>query len=355
MRITFFEGARPADAVRRPPNPLTSDSAPPAQGLSSNFSVYLDLVRFLAALSVVLQHTWWQFSPADHIDFPGHEAVVFFFVLSGYVISYTASRPGMTLATYVQHRIARIVPVAWTALLIGLGLAWHKGQDALVPTLANMAFLGQSGLGWIEAPDNMAYWSLNYEVWYYAIFGAWLFAPPRYRKPLVALMMVLAGPKIVMLLPVWLMGVWLVKHMPVLGRGQAWAVFAATIVATALLWLFDVSDLIRAWFYHVCPPAWRAHHSTQVIYDLLLGVIVTAHFAAAARLAPGFAWLQRCARPIRYLAGLSFSMYAFHGPLGEVYRPGMHPIVFYTALAVGVFVLAQLTERRVGWFRRLLA
>jgi peptidoglycan/LPS O-acetylase OafA/YrhL len=319
--------------------------------LSKAFSVYLDLLRFLAALSVILHHTFAQFAS---LEFPGHEAVVVFFVLSGYVITLTASRPGMTLSTYLQHRVARIVPVAWVALLLGLILSISKGELPLAATLANMFFLGQSGFGWFEAPLNVAFWSLNYEVWYYVIFAAWIYSPPRYRTVLTIVAMVIAGPKILMLFPVWLMGVWLYRKMPALDQGPALAMYWGTLVLAALLWAFDVSDLLRAWLYHIFAPAWRAHHSTQLIYDILLGFIVTAHLAAAASVVPRFDWLTRFETPIRYLAGFSFSMYAFHGPLGELYQQGMSPVLFYAAMAIGIFLLAQMTERQVTFFRSLL-
>lgn len=316
------------------------------------FSIYLDLIRFFAAISVLLQHTWDQAFPNAHVDFPGHEAVVMFFVLSGYVITYTALRPGVTLSTYLQHRIARIVPVAWAALSIGLVLALTNDTAPLGSTLTNMVFLGQSGVGRTEATYNPAYWSLNYEVWYYLIFAAWVFAG-RYRLVLTALAMAIAGPKIVMLLPVWLMGVWLNRKMPTFGQGFAVTLFMATLVLGTIMWRFDVSDLLRAWLYHVCPAAWHAHHSTQVLYDLLLGVVVTAHFCAAANMRFGLGWLIHVERPIRYLAGFSFSIYAFHGPLGALYGNSPHPAVFYAGLALGIFVLAQLTERRVAFYRQL--
>lgn len=329
--------------------------APAAGAIPPAFSVYLDLVRFLAAVSVVLYHTWKQFFPDSHIKFPGHEAVVIFFVLSGYVITYTALRPGVTLPVYVQHRIARIVPVAWAALALGFVLSLAKGQFPLAPTLRNMIFLGQSGLWWQEAPINPPFWSLNYEVWYYVIFGAWLYSPARYRKWTVAGAMLVAGPKILLLFPVWLMGVWLFRRMPALSLRQALPLFVLTLGLASLLCWGEVSDALRSWLYRVFPPAWRLHYSTQFLYDTLLGIVVTAHFAAAAALAPKFNWVLRLEKPIRYLAGFSFSIYVFHAPLGELYYPGMNPVLFYAELAACMFILAQLTERRVGFFRRLLA
>jgi peptidoglycan/LPS O-acetylase OafA/YrhL len=317
-------------------------------------SIYLDLVRFLAAVSVVLYHTWTQFFPDSKIKFPGHEAVVVFFVLSGYVIAHAASRPGVTFNIYLQHRVARIVPVAWLALALAFVLSLAKGEFPLFQTMVNLAFSGQAGFWWIEAPINPPFWSLNYEVWYYVVFAAWLYTPRKYRLLATGIAMLIAGPKILLLMPVWLMGVWLYRAMPAMNRATAACLFMVTlIVAAALCWL-DVSDALRSWLYRVFPPAWHFHYSTQFLYDILLGIVVSLHFAAVAALGSVTGLLPRLERPIRYMAGFTFSLYVFHAPLGELYRPGMHPLLFYGEMAACVFVLAQLTERRVGFYRKLL-
>lgn len=338
---------------RRKSSAPGSSAAASPEKIPHAFSVYLDIVRLVAAVNVVLFHTWHRFYPDSSIRFPGHEAVVVFFVLSGYVIAYAASRPGVTLSIYLQHRIARIVPVAWAALALGLALSLEKGEPAFWPTVRNMVFLGQSGLWWTEAPLNSPFWSLNYEVWYYVIFAAWLYSPQRYRNWLVAAAMLIAGPKILLLFPIWLMGVRLYRRMPALSQRRAWTWYVASLCVAGLLFWFNIADLLRAWLYAVCPPAWRLHYSTKFVYDILLGLVVTVHFAAAAVIAPAFRWMKKLEKPIRYLAGFSFSIYVFHEPLSNRLFPGMTPVLFYAELAACIFILGQLTERRVGFFRRL--
>lgn len=331
------------------------------RGIDPGMSLYLDLIRFLAAVMVMVGHTWHLFHPGPETKFPGHEAVVVFFVLSGYVIAHAATRPGVTLGIYVQHRMARILPVAWLALLLAFVLATavpglNEEPGLLAHTLANLVFLGQSGWGWMDAPLNSPYWSLNYEVWYYAIFGTWLFVR-RHRWLWLGVALLLAGPKILMLMPVWLMGVALYHRMPAFGRGMALCIFVATVAITAAMCWMDVSELWRAWLYRVAPPFWRAHFSSQVLYDLVLGVVVALNFAAVASLGPSFRALGAIERPIRYLASFTLSLYVFHAPLTELLVKVAkidHILLFYGALAGCVFLLAQLTERRTGWYRRQL-
>ena len=329
------------------------------RSIAPGLSLYLDLVRFLAAVSVVLYHTWSLFDPTTTIKFPGHEAVVVFFVLSGYVIAHAASRPGVTLSIYVQHRAARILPVAWLALVFAGALAalvpeLGKEKFLLAPSFANMVFMAESGWWSIGAPLNSSYWSLNYEVWYYIIFAAWFFARQN-RWLWLGAAVVLAGPKILMLMPVWLMGAALYFHMPSLRRGAALLIFLTTAgIAAAMCWM-DVSDLWRDWLYRVLPPIWRAHYSTQFLYDTVLGIVVSANFAAISSLSPLLDKLRAVEKPIRYLASFTFSLYLFHGPLTDLFLKVWnlnHPLQFYAAMGVCVYLLAQVSEKRTDWYRR---
>lgn len=341
------------------------------QAIPPGLSLYLDLVRFLAAVSVVLYHTWEQLFPGSHVKWPGHEAVVIFFVLSGYVISHAAYRPGTTLSIYIQHRAARILPVAITALLLAIlitpfippGSALELKSSPLTSssfwwaTFANLFFIGQSGNLFVTPPLNYPYWSLNYEVWYYIIFAAWIFSPKRWRMHATGAAMVLAGPKILLLFPVWLMGDWLYKNMPRISHALAWVLFSATILITITVTWLNVSELLRLKLYAAFPPAWHLHFSTQFIYDFLLGIVVSINFAAVAALNKRLSLLFALQRPIRYAAAFTFSTYVFHVPLTALAWDVLqlrNPIAFYFFLSVSIFVFASLTERRTVFYRALL-
>jgi len=87
-------------------------------------SLYLDLVRFSAALMVFLVHLkvhakgtfgpFWGF----HLDYSSQTAVTVFFVLSGYVIAHVlATREGTPLE-YCASRFARLYSVVVPALIL---------------------------------------------------------------------------------------------------------------------------------------------------------------------------------------------------------------------------------------------
>ncbi len=106
--------------------------ATPAE-LKAHRYVELDSIRGLAAFTVVMSHFFgiWQFEPAYNyvrmspfrVVVAGHEAVVLFFVLSGFVLSVQCSgkRP-LTYPRYLLKRFCRIyLPFVAAVLLSALG------------------------------------------------------------------------------------------------------------------------------------------------------------------------------------------------------------------------------------------
>lgn len=101
-------------------------------------SLYLDLVRFIAAIAVFICHIsgqrftgglFWQSEPY------GDEAVDVFFVVSGFVIAYVASRSETDARSFAIARLARVYSVALPALvatfvLDAVGRLLHPGYYA---------------------------------------------------------------------------------------------------------------------------------------------------------------------------------------------------------------------------------
>lgn len=325
------------------------------------FSLYLDTVRFLAAIVVLLHHTWPLVFPQLPLPWPGHSAVVVFFVLSGYVITH-ASRPELGVRLYAQHRAARILPVSLAAILLSICISPIVGTTPIpysgpmefnaLNALLNAVFLGQSWVD-IAPPFNPPFWSLNYEVWYYIIFGAWIYAPNRLIAVAAA---VLAGPHILLLLPVWLLGVALYRWMPILDPRYARMIFISSAFAGLTYFWFDVAVQIREAMKNAWPVAMSfTHGSGMFIGDFLFGLIIAANFAAAASLKMRILyWFQA---PIKYLSSFTFSAYVFHMPLTILIWNGVGArgvIAFYSLLALTIFAFGQLTERQTKFYRAVL-
>lgn len=112
--------------------------------LTSKRIEYLDSIRGIAAMMVVVYHFigWrWPDYTTYHVAsmiFNGADAVSFFFVLSGFVLSYKYlhSQEGMNTPNYIYKRILRLYP-AYIATVIINYLYWNRvvlldGQFATV-------------------------------------------------------------------------------------------------------------------------------------------------------------------------------------------------------------------------------
>ena len=139
----------------------------------------IDLLRFLAALSVVLFHYAFRGYAADglsNMPYPllapyakyGYLGVELFFMISGFVILMTAS--GVGLRSFVVSRVVRLYPAFWACCSITFAmirlLPVAPYQVSWSQYLANMTML--SGFFDVPSVDN-DYWSLFVELKFYAL------------------------------------------------------------------------------------------------------------------------------------------------------------------------------------------
>lgn len=337
--------------------------------LSQPFSLYLDVVRFAAALVVALSHVWRMVFPAHPLPWPGHDAVVVFFVLSGLVVAHAAS-DGRPATVYVQHRLARLWSVTLPAIaLSAIAAALIPGDVAIDaappplehwaaiwwPALLNTLFLAQSWSLDVVPPYDSPFWSLSFEAWYYVLFGIWTYAAPRGRLMWTGLGAIVAGPKILLLLPIWLMGVAIYRARIRLSTRWAAALFAISIVAGLAFFRLDLSIGIRNAMTRAMPALMgQLHGANQFVGDTLLGLIVSLNFVAAANLAPWLARLQPISRPCRTAASFTFSLYLYHMPAFALLWGFLGLRSAWTvlpALALCIVGLGLVTERQLPRWR----
>lgn len=146
----------------------------------TNTRVYeIDLLRFLAALAVMLFHYSYRGHAADDLtvmSYPalapvfkyGYLGVELFFMISGFVILMTAAN--RNLLEFVIARVVRLYPAFWTCCTITFVVTLAIGEPphsaSLVRYLANMTML--SGFLGIVSIDG-AYWSLFIELQFYLL------------------------------------------------------------------------------------------------------------------------------------------------------------------------------------------
>ena len=133
--------------------------------------ISLDLVRFFAAMSVVLYHytsraesnTFEYFSEISKFGYLG---VPLFFIISGYVISLSASN--RTAFEFAISRFVRLYPAFWVSIaftvLVSVFLS-GESKYSLVQVLANLTMLNDY-LGYPNIDD--IYWTLQAEIKFYA-------------------------------------------------------------------------------------------------------------------------------------------------------------------------------------------
>lgn len=344
-------------------------------------SIALDAVRGVAALVVLLGHCVQQgiyTGPWPFSDILQHQAVVIFFVLSGLVIADSALRRPTTLTQYAIARFARVMPVAVFAVLFSL-LAWTVGHAAPHGIIAVPARFDEPGIAAVVMPLtflsetewgvgplwNAPYWSLVYEVWYYALFGAAFYLRGWARWAVLAVLVPLAGVRVLLLLPAWLLGVALARFGPARPLAEGWAALlivagmAVGVLADELI--FGLAPLVDALAGRV---AGDLYMSRYALSDWLLAAAVAMAFVGLKSFAAQrAAQLERVQGPIRWLADCSFTLYLIHWPIlnllhGYGVSTGSNPVGLLAIMALIVAFsgqVAKLTEHRRGDLRRWLA
>jgi peptidoglycan/LPS O-acetylase OafA/YrhL len=347
--------------------------------LSPAYSRYLDVLRALAAVIVALSHLKL-FGIADQnfalwLPADGHDAVVLFFILSGFVIAAsTAKKPDQGLAAYLLDRAARIYSVAVPILLVAAAFAVFGLIKAVAPYQLerwwlyvpfHLTFLSQSWQ-FREIPFGLnPWWSLPFEVWYYILFGGAIFLRGAQRWLVCTIIFTIMGPKLWVMLPIWLCGVWLYHsdYAARISRVTAWVFLFAGPICYVLFMETPAQIFIRDIFLRPFG-GWNAHVLGYASYfgrDYATTIFLSVHLIGAQCLALQLpAWLSRAAKA---LANVSFTLYLLHPIVyrslsGAGFEPSLSPLMVYGVAMLAVlaaFLIAPLTEGQRPRWRRLFA
>lgn len=351
--------------------------------LKPALSAYLDFMRFTAAFAVLLGHmdqdglamAWMPLSRFSH------EAVIIFFVLSGFIIYYSTASRASSWQQYAVARLSRIYSVALPAVLACVALAlWLGSQPGFDPAkfsnysppsiwdlISSLLFINESWINGTVVPMNDPYWSLCYEVWYYIIFGAFFFGGARQRWWLVGAAALAAGPAILVLLPVWLLGAWLAvsgRYASQWTACRAWLGFLGPVAFIVLINATDADRLIQSYLYENVPGFWRLDGSQRFVTDYLIGLALCIHIAAYASLPTRVQDFFACHQGLfATLAGFSFTLYLFHRPMTQLlgaWYPQPAGAVWQPALiALGILLacwaISWGTEKQLPRWRRAFA
>jgi len=347
--------------------------------MKREFSTYLDLLRFLAALAVFGSHlTFAQFT-GGYFSYQGKlagEGVAAFFVLSGYVIAYVSDAKERTLKEYATSRLARIYSVAFAAVILAVIvdlLALHYHWVRNVPRyqyhsfpkylLLALTFSGQLGPLHESTFGAYTFWSLDYEVWYYLVFACAVYLVGAKKYLIVPVLLLIMAPRPLIDFPMWLLGVYVYYvHKRFLHEfSMASVTFFASL---GFLVAYRLSGLDTAIDNHVnvALGGWpmrslanSREFASQYISAMLVGVtIFSAKYMHLSALRG-----PTITKAVNWFAGMTFTLYLTQRSLLDLfsnafpYNPHnpFHIALLIMATFTTVWLLAQITERKKLWWR----
>lgn len=310
----------------------------------------LDLIRFAAALMVVLfhlSHSIYQSDSRGYVLTRGHHAgsgdsyflwgqagVEIFFVISGLVIANSASNS--SAVRFLRGRAERLYPAIWICAPISFVIWWFGGVTShaeLVRTFAQSMILLPFGK-WIDTP----YWTLSHEVIFYGAVWLMLLAGRigHLEKLAIGMTLVAAynwiGQILALVFPIDLPGI---GHLDTGAVRLFFPMFGAYFALGIFLWLHRNDRLSRAGLC-ISPFALAV-----ALIPYLLSWHQDARFPQA-----GVAWIigliaiwLASARPSRLIPAEENRM----GRAVRLFGLATYPL-YLIHFALGAFLIATLTQ-----------
>jgi peptidoglycan/LPS O-acetylase OafA/YrhL len=279
----------------------------------------------------------------------GQEAVMVFFIMSGFVIMVATEAEKPSFQTYFQKRWIRIYPIFAVALIVTV-LA--GGKSGLWQLIGNIFMLQDSS----EKPGtivptfggNAPMWSLSYEWWFYMLFWpVYRWVPQKWQTFLVTVSAALAwiaytlshfSPLLfIAYWPVWWAGAEI---------GRAYASGGKFPVRSVL----SLGILVAQFFV---PVAINVHQA--ITSGIGMHPILEFRHAADCLIISGMIWTfwrkeiqtdNPALRTAAWLGSISYALYVFHFPIATSALWGATPMPIRVAGSVViVFVLAVMAEK----------
>jgi peptidoglycan/LPS O-acetylase OafA/YrhL len=314
----------------------------------------------------------------------GHEAVIAFFLLSGYLVGGGLIEAGLgraSLCSYFIHRVSRIYAVLAPALLLTLVLDlageqlapalyrradWSSSLDYAVTGRQSLSVLACNLVNLQDAycptfGSNGPLWSLAYEWFYYLSFPFlisachWLRSRPlRPQRWILCIggagLLTLLFPNYVSYYPIWLLGV-IARR----AGGRLRISRGCIVAALAALVALRVGA--------------RTHIGPIWVWDYLMAAALTTLLLQPA----SFPACPRFERICRAMAGFSYSLYLIHFPvlvsitavllrLGSIdgrSPPSLKVFGLFAGCLLTIYcaawLVALVTEHQTARLRRVLA
>lgn len=331
-------------------------------------SIYLDLIRFIGSVIVFMVHSnsatfhaqgWFNFAQPH-----GRSAVMMFLVMSGFVISYVADTKEKTVGNFMASRFARLYSVVFPALVLTVlaDSVGHMidpsvydrdyvGDQPVARFLLTLFFMNELWFMTWHPFSNAPFWSISYEFWYYVIFAAWFYFDGWRRIVLTALALLVTGPKILLLGPLWVMGYLVYRIIPKLDL-SLWPAFFLAATPAALYVVHTYAGgpgylLTKTTQVFGMEALSHIKYSLWFVNDNVIGLLVAVHFLGMSQFLRYVDIPRAVERVVRYFSGMTFALYLFHFPLLMLYATFMSNGVLITvSVFTTVLLLAPFTEGR---------
>jgi peptidoglycan/LPS O-acetylase OafA/YrhL len=328
----------------------------------------LEAVRGGAALYVFLGH----FLIQQFLDITnlvsiffrfGQEAVILFFLMSGFVIELSYKKKQISFLKYFKKRFFRIYPLFLISILLVLVYKILGGLAVETETLFGNLFMLQdmSSLkpGTIVGTyGNSALWSLSYEWWFYMLF---IPISSFKNKNLVAVIVVVISTLLYFIYPIqifrWLMyfGIWWTGVMLAdfyLNKELSFKNVLSKIIAPILL-IPSVFLIFKAFTtpfdsIGVYPTLDIRHFSGAIIFVLIALIWKKFHWY-------GYGFFK----PLEKIAPFSYGLYVLHLPLIMIFEPIVSEyiessiiqfIIISTLVILISFVLETKFQKKINSF-----
>ncbi|MDX2367856.1 MAG: acyltransferase [Colwellia sp.] len=355
--------------------------------MEKSTSIYLDASRFLAALVVFIFH----FIALDLVNTDykitfAREAVMIFFVLSGYVIAFVSAEKERTFKVYIFNRLSRLYSVVIPALIltvvldsIAINLApelyeQRTHENIIERLMISVLFLNQIWNLTVMPLSNGPFWSISFEFWYYLIFAAVSYLPTMKQKCIwVIVFLLVCGPKIVVLLPCWFIGVFayqLSTKWPMIGKKYA-LLFLCSLVAMLLVVNIGnpmnelvtlVNSLAQEGYLRIFNVAVFFGQELNFFNDYFFCLLFATSILTAKAFFSLFNESKVFTSVIRYFASHTFSLYLYHVPLILFFQAVLKHepdslvsvIILILLIFLSIGILAKYTEHKKSFYYAFL-
>ncbi|MFP9116205.1 acyltransferase family protein [Flavobacterium sp. RNTU_13] len=357
-------------------------------------SFYLEVLRIIASFYVFIYHVSSEdIAGKQYISSPqftekfgllyakSHCYVMVFFVLSGYLITMSGTRPNVTFKKFMVARLGRIYSVMLPAIIFSIIVsillvnlypqlfADIENYNFLVPRFfLNLSFLSQAYTLCATPPLETALWSVQYEVMYYVLFAVFVLYKGKWKWPLFGAIICLTFPKVLLLFPVWLLGsVLYIKEKKIKMNFIVSLVLSSVSTVLLIYYIHNVEQMpLQKSTADNTLFGYKLFFSWNYLADYLFGLIVVLNMLSVFKLSEYiskyfennkiFDWLYDKSRIV---GNCTFTLYLFHTPLLFLFTSVlpydrfnlMHVYSLIVLVCVVVYFIARVTEWKVDFWR----